>query len=81
MENAPPYNVEVYDVRPSAIEKGARLCEMWLGRLQVYEATDQWGSYTSAIQPWELLDDSDPPQADPAWATAQASADAADGAR
>lgn len=80
VENAPPYNVEVYDVRPSALAKGARLCEMWLERLQVYEVTDQWGSYTSAIQPWELLDDDGPPQADPAWATAQASADAAEDA-
>lgn len=77
VENAPPYNVEVYDVRPSALAKGARLCEMWLERLQIYEATDQWGSYTSATQPWELLDEVDPAQPDPAWATAEASAEGA----
>lgn len=68
VENAPPYNVEVYDVRPSAIEKGARLCSLWLERLQIYEATSSWGSYTNAIQPWELLDTEDP-QVDPAWVT------------
>lgn len=68
VENAPPYNVEVYDVRPSALEKGARLCSMWFERLQIYELTSSWGSYTNAIQPWELLDTEDP-MPDPAWAT------------
>jgi hypothetical protein len=68
VENVPPYIVQVYEVLPSALEQGERLCEIWLDKLQVYEATDLWGGYSQRIEPWELLD-SEPVTPDPDWMT------------
>lgn len=69
VENCPPYVVQVYEVLPSALERGERLCSLWLERLQVFEACDQWGGYSQAIEPWELLEPeaATPNPPDPDW--------------
>lgn len=67
VENVAPYCVTVIELLPSAIERGEKLCQMWLDRLQVYEAARQWGGYTNRIEQWEMVDHDDP-VADPSWA-------------
>jgi hypothetical protein len=67
VENAPPHVVQVFRVMPSALEEGARLAAHWLERLQIYEATDIWGGYSEADEPWEVVDQPDSPFPDPAW--------------
>lgn len=67
VESAPPHIVQVFEAVPATLEKGAALCEIWLDKLQVYEATQMWGGYSNRIEPWELVDPMDAPIADPDW--------------
>lgn len=66
VENGEPHVVQVYELKPSTIERGERLIAMWLERLQIYETCDLWGGYSPGIEPWEMLDATDP-IADPEW--------------
>lgn len=67
VENHEPHVVQVFELKPSALERGERLIAMWLEKLQIYEACDLWGGYSSGIEPWEILHDVGPAIADPEW--------------
>lgn len=67
VESSPPHIVQVYEALPSTLEKGAQLCEIWLDKLQVYEATNIWGGYSDRIEPWEIVDPVEMAIADPDW--------------
>jgi len=66
VENVAPWCVTVFELLPSVLEAGERICAAWLERLQIYEMTDMWGGYTSGIEPWELVD-REQAIADPSW--------------
>lgn len=67
VESSPPHIVQVYELAPTTLEKGAQLCEIWLDKLQVYEATQMWGGYSDRIETWEVVEPMDAPIADPDW--------------
>ncbi|MGE5801721.1 MAG: PD-(D/E)XK nuclease-like domain-containing protein [Gemmatimonadota bacterium] len=67
VESAPPHIVQVFEALPATLDKGAQLCEIWLDKLQVFEATGMWGGYSDRIEPWELVQATDAPVADPDW--------------
>jgi len=67
VESVPPYLVQVFEVVPATLDRGAQLVEIWLDKLQIYEATNLWGGYTDRIEPWELADAIEMPVADPDW--------------
>lgn len=69
VESSPPHIVAVYEALPSTLEKGAALCEIWLDKLQVFEATNIWGGYSDRIEPWEIVEPTEMPIADPDWMT------------
>lgn len=69
VESAPPHIVQVYELLPVTLEKSAALCEIWLDKLQIYEATGMWGGYSERIEPWELVDPMEVAIADPDWVT------------
>ncbi|MCA1833063.1 MAG: PD-(D/E)XK nuclease-like domain-containing protein [Mycobacteriales bacterium] len=67
VENVPPYVVQVYELTPTTLEQGDKLRLAWLERLQIYEATNLWGGYSTGIEPLEILHDLGPAIADPEW--------------
>jgi hypothetical protein len=67
VESAPPHLVQVFEAVPMTLEKGEQLCSIWLDKLQVFEATGQWGGYSDRIEPWELVEPMEMPVADPDW--------------
>jgi hypothetical protein len=69
VESGPPWIVQVYEALPSTLDKGAQLCEIWLDKLQIYEATGQWSGYSDRIEPWEIIDPLEAAIADPDWMT------------
>lgn len=73
VEKTPPYIVAVYEAIPATLEAGAKLCSIWFDKLQVFEATGQWGGYSNRIEPWEIAQDFDAPIADPDWMDVEAS--------
>lgn len=54
VETSRPHVAQVYEVPPTILERGAKLCSQWLSRLQLYEATDQWGGYSPRIEELEF---------------------------
>lgn len=69
VENVPPYVVQVYELAPSALDRGQQLIDIWLEKLQVYEATQLWGGYSAGIETWEVVEPMNGPIADPDWMT------------
>jgi hypothetical protein len=70
VESKEPHVVQVYELKPSAIERGEQLIAQWLEKLQIYETCDLWGGYSSGIEPWEILvtpGGEGPMPADPEW--------------
>jgi len=66
VENVAPWCVTVFELKPSALEAGDRICATWLERLQIFEMTNTWGGYTPGIEPWEIAD-REQAIADPSW--------------
>lgn len=67
VESAPPTIVQVYEAIPATLDKGAQLVEIWLDKLQIYEATGLWSGYSDRIEPWEIVEPMEMPIADPDW--------------
>lgn len=69
VESSPPHIVQVFEAVPATLDRGAQLCEIWLDKLQLFEATQQWGGYSDRIEPWEIVDPVEAAIADPDWLT------------
>lgn len=54
VESPRPHVVQVYEVERKDLDRGAQLCAAWLERLQLYEATNQWGGYSPGVLPLEF---------------------------
>lgn len=61
VEKPRPHVVQVYELPPNLIEDGAKLCSIWLERLQLFEATQQWGGYSPRIEVLEFPEYGTPP--------------------
>lgn len=72
VESARPHVVQVYEVPDAILEQGAQLCNMWLERLQMYEATGLWSGYSPRIETLEFFefDALPPPTAPPEFESA-----------
>jgi hypothetical protein len=60
VEVAPPYCVQVFTLSPRAIEAGRKLYRLWLERLLVCEAANEWPGYCQSIVPFDVPDESAP---------------------
>lgn len=56
VESARPHVVQVYEVPDAILEQGAQLCNMWLERLQMYEATGLWSGYSPRVETLEFFE-------------------------
>lgn len=74
VENVPPYVIQVYELTQATLEIGDKLRLLWLEKLQMYEATNLWGGYSTSVEPLEIVENfsaslgENPP--DPDWLTA-----------
>lgn len=59
VESSRPYPVTVLRLTDNAIDLGRRQCRLWLERLLVCEAFNQWPSYVESTVPFDVADESD----------------------
>lgn len=71
VENVAPYVVQVYELPVSTLELGDKLRQIWLERLQLYEATNLWGGYSPGIEPLEIAERVTTQMVDPEWAASE----------
>jgi hypothetical protein len=57
VESATPYPVTVMRLTDRAIDQGRRLCRLWLERLLVCEASNQWPAYCESVIDLDVPDD------------------------
>jgi hypothetical protein len=56
VEDKPPYPVTVREVTQRALENGEKQCRLWMERLLVCEAANQWPGYAQTASPLDVPD-------------------------
>lgn len=56
VEKTPPYPVTILRFTDAALEVGAKLCRLWMERLQVCEQRDEWPEYSAGVVDLDIPD-------------------------
>lgn len=56
VESSAPYPVTIFELTPTALEVGRKLCRLWWERLMTCEQSDSWPAYCESDVPFDVAD-------------------------